>query len=346
MIKSIGIENFRCFRKMEAEGLKRINVIVGPNGSGKTALLEAIFLASGASPELAHRLRLFRGMGTTLEISGVEGLEAAWKNLFHNFNQRKSISIELAATDMLSRKLDVTVGGTEELRLPLQTGRATLTAPVRFVWTDANKHVFESRPTIVDDKLTFPQARTPNKIVFVPANFRLAPEEAAKRLSSLSRVNAATDLVETLTDAYPEIEAISVENSDGSWEVFVQLTGLEERIPLALYSAGASRLVAMMLSIASATGGTVLIDEIENGFYYKTLGEVWRVLTTLAEEFKCQLFVSTHSAECLRALAPLVEAQPDVFSLANLEKKGVESRVTVSSGEVMAAAIESGFEVR
>jgi predicted ATPase len=346
MIKSLKINNFRSFKKVEISNLKRINVLVGANGSGKTALLESLFLAAGASPELAHRLRLFRGMGTAIEIT--EGMEAVWKNLFHNFDQRKSISIDITATDMMSRSLEITVSGaTEEFRLALQSGRSTVSSPVEFAWTDANGHVFKSRPTIVDgDKLTFPQAKPSSKVAFIPANFRLNPEESAKRLSALTRRNTASDVVDVLSRVYPEVRDVSVENSDGNWEVFVDLENLDERIPLALHSSGASRLVAMMLAITVCQDGFVLIDEIENGFYYKTLGEVWRVLTTLANEFKCQVFASTHSDECLKALGPLVEGDPVSYSLLTVEKKGIESRVTVTSGDVMGSAIGSGFELR
>jgi AAA15 family ATPase/GTPase len=95
-------------------------VIVGANGSGKTAFLESLFLASGASPELAIRLRNFRGMGTTLEIPP-EGLEAIWKNLFYNFDQRKTVSIDMDATNRESRSLTISLGSAEELRLPLRS---------------------------------------------------------------------------------------------------------------------------------------------------------------------------------------------------------------------------------
>ena len=42
MIRSIEIENFRCFHKTRIEGFSQINLIGGQNNAGKTALLEAI----------------------------------------------------------------------------------------------------------------------------------------------------------------------------------------------------------------------------------------------------------------------------------------------------------------
>jgi predicted ATPase len=139
---------------------------------------------------------------------------------------------------------------------------------------------------------------------------------------------------------------MSVENSDGSWEVFVKVADLEERIPMALYSSGASRLVAIVLAITASKRGVVLIDELENGFYYKTLPEIWRVIQSIAASYNAQVFVSTHSNECLNAIGPLAHEHAGDFCLMNIEAAEDGSRVTLSTGDVMAAAIQSGFEVR
>ena len=42
MIQNLKIENFRAFKKFEANGFERINLISGKNNSGKSCLLEAI----------------------------------------------------------------------------------------------------------------------------------------------------------------------------------------------------------------------------------------------------------------------------------------------------------------
>ncbi len=44
MLKSLKIENFRCFPSFEMQQLGRLNLIVGTNNSGKTSILEAIQL--------------------------------------------------------------------------------------------------------------------------------------------------------------------------------------------------------------------------------------------------------------------------------------------------------------
>lgn len=50
MIEKLRIENFRCFKSVFLEGLRRVNIIVGRNASGKTVLLESIKLGLDGLP--------------------------------------------------------------------------------------------------------------------------------------------------------------------------------------------------------------------------------------------------------------------------------------------------------
>ena len=47
-LKKVALKNFRCFDTLELELHPRLTVIVGENGAGKTAILDAI--ASALSP--------------------------------------------------------------------------------------------------------------------------------------------------------------------------------------------------------------------------------------------------------------------------------------------------------
>lgn len=50
MIEGIEIERFRCFKHSKFGGFKQVNLIGGQNNSGKTSLLEVIFLAISGDP--------------------------------------------------------------------------------------------------------------------------------------------------------------------------------------------------------------------------------------------------------------------------------------------------------
>ena len=62
MLKSLIINNFRCFQSFELQQLSRVNLLVGMNNSGKTSILEAIqFLYSFHQPEKLQKIMSYRG---------------------------------------------------------------------------------------------------------------------------------------------------------------------------------------------------------------------------------------------------------------------------------------------
>src|SRR5882672_9233137 len=83
MIRSIDVRNFRCFKHLIINSCHRFNVIVGDNGAGKTALVEAIFLALGSHPSLGLRYRQMRGLDSQFggTINAIE--DAMWRDLFY-----------------------------------------------------------------------------------------------------------------------------------------------------------------------------------------------------------------------------------------------------------------------
>ena len=80
MIREIEIKNFRGIERMKISAAKRLNIIVGPNGTGKTAFLEAIFLASGQSPEIIQRTKAWRGR-ETLSQGSIDSLPGSMDSL-------------------------------------------------------------------------------------------------------------------------------------------------------------------------------------------------------------------------------------------------------------------------
>src|SRR5450755_4445457 len=60
MISSLTSEGYRCFDHFEMSGLGHINLLVGTNNSGKTSVLEAIYLLSSMGDPAALWQLLWR----------------------------------------------------------------------------------------------------------------------------------------------------------------------------------------------------------------------------------------------------------------------------------------------
>lgn len=63
MIDSVWIRDFRGIHTAHVTGLRSINVLVGPNNSGKTAFLEALYLGCGVGRQAKAYNRKWRGQG-------------------------------------------------------------------------------------------------------------------------------------------------------------------------------------------------------------------------------------------------------------------------------------------
>ena len=84
-LKQLRLENFRCYEHLELDLHPRLTVLVGENGAGKTAILDA--LAVGLSPVMRYlssaNQRLYGGVGLKdtdirLECCGVQGTQRRW----------------------------------------------------------------------------------------------------------------------------------------------------------------------------------------------------------------------------------------------------------------------------
>ena len=88
MINNIQIKNFRLFDKLEIKDLKRINLFVGRNNSGKSTILESIFLNIGATnAKLPIIINAFRNLDRLDDIT--------FRSFFHDFNIEEPIEIKI-----------------------------------------------------------------------------------------------------------------------------------------------------------------------------------------------------------------------------------------------------------
>lgn len=117
-------------------------------------------------------------------------------------------------------------------------------------------------------------------------------------------------------------------------------------LPLTIISAGAVRYLNILLAIAATKDGIVIIDEIENGIYWKKMPNIWKTLRSLCYNNGVQLFATTHSNECLQALLPAMEKNVEDFSLIRTEVDNETHSVKQFYGRAFRAALEKQGEVR
>ncbi len=360
MLSSFKIRNFRCFRELTLTDIARVNLIVGMNNIGKTALLEALFLHCGAyNPELAIRVNALRG----IEVVKVElgrWTETPWDSLFHQFDTTVSIELEgeNAVTGKRLLSLKVLREPSDLARVPIQYRHNEM--PQAFIPDSLKKPLVleleckegeqSERYRLIFDQLGIRMEPLPPAPPF-PAFFqasrtRIPFVEEAERFGRLEIQGNQDVILEVLKLIEPGLKRLAT-------VVVAQQpmlhgdVGVGRLIPLPVMGEGMVRLASLVLHIGNAPHGVVLIDEIENGLHYSVLPKVWQAIGEVAQRFDTQIFATTHSLECVEAAhTAFSQSGRYDFRLYRLERIDDTIQVIPYDQETMEAAIEAGLEVR
>ena len=350
MIQSLEISNFRCFKAVQLQGLSTFNVIVGRNGTGKTAFLEALLLLAGVGPEQVLKIRCARGLGDNSSISTESSFfELLWRDLFFDFDETSPIELEAIGTDEHSRLLVVSHGPPESAALPV--GKHSVEDSIRkrmvtFRYRTANGNVLTRQPTLTEQGLSFGAAVESWPTILLSSVLREGPEQNGQRFSSLSKKGEHGSIVSHVREQFAFIEDLSVEYHAGSAMVHAKLRSMSETVPLPLVSDGVNTMLSLLLAVHHSSRGAVLIDGMEHSLHFDHMGRASAAILDAARESNTQLFGTTYSIEHLRALLPLVREYPDDFRLLRATKDTDTCTIECFDGQHFAAALEEGLEVR
>jgi AAA15 family ATPase/GTPase len=110
---------------------------------------------------------------------------------------------------------------------------------------------------------------------------------------------------------------------------------------------GVAKLLSIILAIANAKDGIVLIDEFENGLHYSVMQKIWEGVGRAAREFNCQVIATTHSYECLEAAYNgLPSNMQKDFTYLRLDRIDSQTKAKVFDYDMLKIAINANLEVR
>jgi AAA ATPase-like protein len=357
MIESLHVENFRCFRVLDLTDLPRINIIVGKNASGKTALLESVRLGLDATPNALPYLNQWRNSPLVFAANPTnEQFRALFLDFFHKFNWELPIGIQMK--DSSDRTASLQLYFDQKRALTVQPplgfqGRSTVpttVVPLSFERTDfaGQKTILLATINQAGQPLLQPGKQMGIVAGFISPSYYGTGQENAGWLSQLSVDKKNAEVIKVLRHHFGFIDQVTAEapNPGMPLTVYADLHDLPRKIPLSLVSGGINRLFTMMLAIGAYSGGVVLIDEMENGIFYDQYPLLWRTLVDFSRQNNTQLFISTHSKECLKDAVSVIKEAPGDFSLLRCRQEKTETTIERFGGEQMEAAIEMNGEVR
>ncbi len=274
--------------------------------------------------------------------------EAIFGDLFSDRDTRAPISIVLNGDGDENRSVTLSRGPSSSV-LPLgdSPGNAISTLPIRFTWHAADGREHEVAPSIGGSTLTFPDTGEDlADFFFIPTHGMTGSVEMANRFSDLSAMGRRDEFVRFISREYPWIKGLSIEAVAGAPAIFAEVKGLGS-IPLPSVSSGINRAISFFLCMAARPQSVVLIDEIEVGTHYSHHKSIWGGLISFMRSYDSQLFVTTHSKECLEALVEASKNDTHDIALWRVEatKRG-DPIIRQFTGEQLVAGIEFGQEVR
>ena len=107
------------------------------------------------------------------------------------------------------------------------------------------------------------------------------------------------------------------------------------------------RLLAIVMALLCSEKGFIFIDEIAVGFHYSVMSDIWRLVVEMAARRNTQVFISTHSLDCLRGLARYCSLSESNGSDVSLFALHPQREIIMSyTGEEIYRAVENEIEVR
>jgi hypothetical protein len=181
---------------------------------------------------------------------------------------------------------------------------------------------------------------------FFPSTWQLTAVEVANWYSQLSIANQEREIIDAIRDLFAEIEDLSVQSPSQFPALHATIKHRSHKIPVSLVSSGISKFVSLLVAVRNYSPEVVLIDEIENSIYYKMYPALWEMLYKFAKMCGTQLFLTTHSLECLKSAVPLIKLHGNDFNLIQVSQEQGVSGAKVIPGAEAATVIEHDLEVR
>lgn len=367
MINRVTVDGFRGVDGLCLDGLGRINVFVGPNGGGKTAILEAMGIV--AQPFALH------GLDKINQWRGLPPLTSEmWHSLltiFSDLNPHQDIVFEIGTREGDASVTLRAVFGEADTSQTTTTGEPAdvypATSPtfeerIRGIESTCRssqgrerkarldlisggfQHKVESKGGAKDKRK--PQSPIPGSF-FIHARRSTSLAETASALTALYARKAEGRFVDALKMVDPRLKRL-VPGMQGKQPTVLADLGLGTLIPITALGDGFCRVSLIATGMLSGERGKLLIiDEIDSGLYYTVMAGLWESLVELSQEYDFQVFCSTHNEEMLRHTIPAFSQSPDALKVYRIGRDR-ENRVSqkMYDYEMLQDAEHLGMDIR
>lgn len=285
---SFYIRKYRGIENLRVDRLNRINLFVGFNNSGKTMLLESFYLLTQVNNlRRVLDLEVFRSklsdstpskwivnnLSETIDLSGV----FAGKECCSRYEKLQEESMDINKQGyLMTLTNDSTIAGSR------------YEAKIQLYDDMGDKHYYSRIVSLCPSMFTSPYHTNHERLI-----------AAHSRVVELGRMDALIEFMRNSID--PHLVGIRLVDSEEPARFIVNTSDNREGFDLTKYGEGMQRIFEISLYILSCAGGCVFVDELDSGIHKKLLDKFVSFISSLAVEYNVQLFISTHSKECIDA---------------------------------------------
>ena len=285
MYSSIRINGYRGLDSFRMEGLGRVNLLVGTNNSGKTSILECVeLLRSAGNP---HVLSAIAGRRGEWGYATDEDIRASLtrrdfldvKHLFANRELPGEIVVEAdcvpdAQVARWNDKVVVHTRGIGESDLEAEDVEEDEQFALHMNWSGVEDEykafITDEGILVVPRRLTRMRNGSSQAVQFVTTS-GVTAADVVRTYSKFVLTPKDEAITQALRSVEPAVERIAPAlderslHRDAPGGVKVKLQEIADPVPIGSMGDGMWRMLGLALSISNASGGVLLVDEIDTG---------------------------------------------------------------------------------
>lgn len=333
----ITISNYRVLNGLKIGKLNRINIFAGFNNTGKTSLLEAIHLLTKLN-DISAYLELLKLKNKTEKLSAI---------LLNNiFKDEVSISGSFNALDVavnLRKYEDAAIDKKDDYIASYE-----LASSVEQDLLSSIIHTFALNPMMRNTEkvrnLCYSAIKSP---YFYSFNEVLKTHERSVRIKDEDGKTAIQLIVNFLKNIDSKVKYIELTQvEEGIKRFIVDAEELGDNLDITHYGEGLQRIFEIALAFAYCRNGVLCVDEFETAIHYSLLVRFSQFVQELAVKFNVQVFITTHSKECISAFIENDYHNDDIafFTLVRDKQNKVQS--IYYDAKNLQSSLENDLEIR
>lgn len=319
----INIQKYKKLKNFKISGLNKINIFAGFNNTAKTTFLEAVYLLTQRN-DMASHFNLIKQKNKFSSLSPVF-LNAVFQDKISIDGRFNDVDVSIRMEKFDESTVDKKDDYIASYKLTSQIDDTEISNLV---------HTYMHESMIrISDQVSHLCSSSFKSPYFYDIDDSISDYNRSVELKvtsdghSQTAINLVIDFMRRVENSILDIRY--TEEMDVKRFLVESKYSSERSFDLTTYGEGIQRIFYIALAFASCRNGVILIDEFETAIHFSLLKEFTRLTQELASTFNVQVFLTSHSRECIEAFIEngYKTEQVTGFQMINKDNKIISKRV-------------------